>query len=198
MEYRITICFLLPLHYIPKYIRDHLQRVILTLYGPRLSWRLLIAIFTHDLGYATCRDIDGPTGTRHPELGARLTTALCDPRPTRTPIPTPWGTLTLGPWGLFTLLHSRTYAAHLGRPPSRLCAADKLAITFEPAYLPRAHLSGEIREYLADARAGRHGPVAVLHTPADTRVWYALTRARMTRWAHQHARTCTPQPGGPA
>ena len=53
----------------------------------------------------------------------------------------PW----LGPWGEFVYYHSRFLAKRHGRRPSRLCAADKLAVALEPwwLYLPRVIASGE-------------------------------------------------------
>lgn len=181
------------------------------LYGPVRDPRLALAIIVHDWGYALTRDMDGATGERHVELGARLVTWLCDAPRCRQPVSTPWGTLRLGPWGMFTLLHSRYYARHLGRRPSRLCAADKLAIKLEPAYLARVVLSGEVWEHVRHARAGRYPGVSVDLSDADLRAgtrsprtraalrtWQDATRREMARWAHDHAGALTPHPGGPA
>ncbi|AFD27302.1 hypothetical protein DGo_PB0033 (plasmid) [Deinococcus gobiensis I-0] len=172
-------------------------RAWVALYGPARDARLLLAFLLHDVGYALTSDLDGPQGERHVELGARLMTRLCDPRASRQPRTTPWGTLTLGPWGEFTLLHSRYYARHLGLQPSRLCAADKLAITFEPAYELRVILSGEVQEYLRHAQAGRY-PDVQLPEGAGVRLWATLTKAAMRHWAWTHAAVLTPEPGGPS
>lgn len=173
-----------------------------TLYGPVRDWHLVLAFFLHDLGYAFTPDLDGPQGERHVEFGARWMTLLCDPPASRSQLTTPWGELTLGPWGRFTLLHSRFYAAKLGLAPSQLCAADKLAIHFEPAYLLRVRLSGEVHEYMACARQGRY-PGVSFHAGADRAAqqqWYALARGEMTTWAWRHAAQVSPPPaagGGP-
>jgi hypothetical protein len=65
-------------------------------------------------------------------------------------------------WHDFSLLHSRYFAKRLGLPFSRLCVADKLAITLTPRwlYLLMANWTGEIHEYLkmahhADMTSGR-------------------------------------------
>lgn len=166
------------------------------LYGPVRDPRIVLSIFLHDIGYAFTPNMDGPEGERHVEAGAVLMTLLCDPPSRRQPLSTPWGVLTLGPWGRFTLLHSRFYAAHLGLSPSRLCAADKLAMTLEPFYVQRVRLSGEVWEYLAMARAGRYGH---LDLPEGTgidviRCWAKLTSNRMSAWATLNAPTLTPEP----
>lgn len=185
-----------------------LTRAWRVLYGPIRDPRLYLTFWLHDLGYVLTRDMEGEEGERHVELGARLT-RLCDPPATRQAVPTPWGTLRLGPWGVFSLLHSRYYARHLQRSPSRLCAADKLAISFERGYVTRVTLSGEVWESLACAQAGRYPDVQVdAHhpdlearrlTPVTRTViasWAFATRQAMTRWARQHAWTLTPEPGG--
>lgn len=165
------------------------------LYGPVRDPKLVLAFCLHDVGYALTPNMDGTEGERHVELGARLMTVLCDPPRSRAPLTTPWGMLHLGPWGRFTLLHSRFYAAHLGLTPSRLCAADKLAMTLEPFYLQRVRLSGEVWEYLAQARAGRYGELELPEGGHQAmRHWASLTRDRMHHWATLHAAALTPEP----
>jgi hypothetical protein len=55
-------------------------------------------------------------------------------------------------WHDFALYHSRRYARIDEAQTSKLCAADKLAVCFDPYwfYMLRATLSGEIKEYLKD------------------------------------------------
>lgn len=175
------------------------------LYGPVRDPRLYLTFWLHDLGVLFAADVEGE---RHGELGARIVTLVCDPPATRQPVRTPWGTLSLGAWGRFTLLHSRAYARHLGVSPSRLCAADQLAIAFERLYVTRVLASGEIWASLACAQAGQSAEVT-LHldhpdiaarrqTPLTRSVveaWAFATKRAMTRWAQQHAWTLTPEPG---
>jgi len=105
----------------------------LRLFGPPLDPRLWFAFFLHDIGYIGCTDMDGASGERHPERGARVMRVLFGDK-----------------WGEFTLLHSRSYAKACGRPVSQLCLADKLATAITPAwlYLLLACLTGEIAEYM--------------------------------------------------
>src|SRR4051812_14945623 len=129
------------------------------LYGAPRDPRLWLAFLVHDWGYWGKRNMDGPEGERHVELGARIMTTLFD---------WPWLPKSLwpfaavkkwvvvnydrgdlwwaGPWGQFCLFHSRFYAKRASQPVSRLCMADKLAIALTPAwlYLPVARLSGEL------------------------------------------------------
>jgi hypothetical protein len=91
----------------------------------------------HDLGYWQIEQMDDTIGQTHPLLGGRIMGALFG-----------------AAWGDFTRLHSRYYARREGRPPSPLCAADKLATARVPLwlYLLQCRLSGELAEYLAFAR----------------------------------------------
>jgi hypothetical protein len=104
------------------------------LYGFPTDPRLWVAFFVHDLGYWGKPNMDGPEGERHVEWGATCMAKWFGPK-----------------WGAFCLYHSRFYAKRDGRPYSRLCVADKLAVALEPwwLYLPRVILSGEIWEYMA-------------------------------------------------
>lgn len=123
------------------------------LYG-RPWWREVVCFFLHDLGYLGRRDMDGPDGVRHPELGAAIAGWLFGPR-----------------YRDLVLYHSRTYARMAGVEPSPLCWADKASIAFEPRwwYLLRARMSGEIREYRREAaRAG-----VVRHDASDEQ-WFEV------------------------
>lgn len=108
------------------------------LYGVRPSWRECVCIFLHDWGYWGCETMDGFDGARHPRRGARIA-----------------GWLFGFDFYLLVLLHSRTYAAELGKAPSKLCWADKLSMAYEPQwfYLLRARWTGELAEYRAHAHA---------------------------------------------
>lgn len=121
-----------------------------------LAWRRMFkvwptrkewfCIFVHDLGYWGKPNIDGPEGRTHPGLGARLAHRYVD-RPAIT------GSAA---YYELTLFHSREYAKLAGQEPSLLCWADKYCVVCEPRwfYLLRAKLSGEVREFKANAPVG--------------------------------------------
>lgn len=106
------------------------------LYGQWPDWRTVICIWIHDWGYWGCRSMDGPDGMEHTTLGAEIATFLFG-------------------WEYEYLLkyHSRYLAIRDKLPPSMLCWPDKLSMMYDPNwfYLFRAKLSGEIREYHANA-----------------------------------------------
>jgi hypothetical protein len=114
--------------------------------------RLWAAFFLHDVGYIGKEDLDGAEGDTHPELGGRIMAALFGES-----------------WGEFTKLHSRFFASLEGRPPSALCAADKLATTIVPKrlYLALIHLSGEVDKYLAHFREAFAGDLSAKHLIVD-------------------------------
>lgn len=172
------------------------------------AWFVFIA---HDWGYVGRSDMDGPVGEAHPFWCARLASALFDGTAERVEVeyaekqviaecrldlPGPPGRgqlfcwvfecADLGPWGLFALLHSRHLAKTLNLHPSRLCAADKLSLTYTPwwLYLPGVVASGEVEEYMELARA-RGAAVGVSHR--SKREWYETMRAYCARWAIEHA-----------
>lgn len=133
-----------------------------SLYGRWPNAWQLVAIFCHDLAYWGCNSIDGPDGTQHPLGGARLTrkiVRLFAPERAEQAYE-------------LALYHSRFFAAQEGREPSALCWADKYSVWFDPwgAYLVRAHLSGEIREYIKNAPKWVQG--SSLH-------WHAWYRNRV-------------------
>jgi hypothetical protein len=102
------------------------------LYSRWPTWEELLCIVVHDWGYWGKDNMDGAVGKEHPWFGAQL------------------ATLMLGiEWGEFTLRHSRSMCKLEGLEPSKLCWADKVAITFEPEqfYLWRCRLAGELAEY---------------------------------------------------
>lgn len=150
------------------------------LYGFPFDPRLWVAFFVHDLGYIGKPNMDGPEGETHPELGASIMH---------------WFDIFRGNWKWhdFSLLHSRYYAKTLGKQPSRLCIADKLAIALTPAwlYLPLVRATGEIHEYMAHAKhrlVGNHQISAeerkkLLGSQQD---WYAGVQSYCHRWAYEH------------
>jgi len=107
------------------------------LYGFPRDWRLYLAFFVHDLGYAGKENIDGPEGEEHVHFGAAVMRRLCGRE-----------------WEEFTRSHSRYWAKKTGRPYSRLCVADKLAFVLTPLwlYIPMTRWTGELAEYMRRAR----------------------------------------------
>lgn len=127
------------------------------------NWKELVCIVIHDWGYWGSPNMDGAEGEKHPEYAAKVASFWLDTNfekvfetERKTGIfltkeelkalePTEWK------WHYFCLLHSRHYAKRHHMIPSRLCWADKLSIKYDPwwFYLPRAWLSGELKEYRA-------------------------------------------------
>jgi len=162
------------------------------LFGFPSDPRLWVAFFVHDLGYWGKPNMDGPEGETHPELGARIMHALFDKGPTSIPT-VPCGRMymsTRWEWYHFSLLHSRYYAKNLGLPFSRLCLADKLSFALTPRwlYLPAVCATGEIREYLknaknADTKAG-HWKAA--DYSQNLKLWHSELCAYMRKWVAEH------------
>ncbi len=136
------------------------------LYGFPWDPRLWVAFFVHDMGYWGKPNMDGPEGETHPELGGRI-----------------MGRLFGRQWHDFCLLHSRFYSKRLGRPFSRLCVADKLAIalTWLWLYIPMARLTGELAEY----RRGQRGRAEVVVGESDWD-WCRHVQAYCRAWAWEH------------
>lgn len=161
------------------------------LFGFPWDPRLWVAFFTHDLGYIGKPNLDGPEGEEHPLLGARIMTLWFDPDPEIDWEAIRWSGKRhvfvhgepFGKWGQFCLLHSRYYVKRLGLPFSRLCVADKLAFTLTPRwlYLPMVNATGEIHEYLQNAK--QHLNVADYRTQAD---WHADLCQYMRGWVAAH------------
>ena len=151
------------------------------LYGFPFDPRLWAAFIVHDWGYWGKPNTDGAEGERHVELGAAIMHRLFD-RPCKLCDEAGLVANHGNQWQHFTLYHSRFYAKRDRQSPSRLCAADKLAIGLTPAwlYLPLARLSGELAEYM-EGEAAR--------TPAGTRSprqWYGDVQRYCTAWAYEH------------
>jgi hypothetical protein len=136
------------------------------LYG-RPSWKEMVCIFVHDLGYYGKPNMDGKEGEMHPVLGADIAHSLLDPVDSFN-------------YRDMCLYHSRTCAKKYGVPPSKLCWADKLCIKYDPwwFYLMRALLSGEVYEYLGDAIKSE-----LLPSTATYRQWFTWARERGVRVA---------------
>lgn len=154
------------------------------LYGFPWDPRLWVAFWVHDLGYWGKESMDDPEGELHPLWGARVMTWLFD-RKSKLKVmpirhdhqdqygnPRMWLIERFGPWGRFVLFHSRYLAKRHRAKFSRLCVADKLAISLEPwwLYLPRVYASGEIREYMDKAK--EHHPDMDPNT-SNARAWFA-------------------------
>lgn len=142
------------------------------LYGFPFDPRLWVAFVVHDLGYIGKPNMDGPEGEQHPYFGAEIMRIFGKN------------------WRDFSLLHSRYLAKKIGKPYSRLCVADKLAIALTPAwlYLPMVRWTGEINEYLkmakdADATSGRF---KAGDYSANVKAWHTELCRYMREWVAAH------------
>jgi len=136
------------------------------LYGFPFDPRLWIAFIIHDWGYWGCPNMDGPEGKGHPYWASRFM----------------WKWFGAG-WDDFCLFHSRSLAKTFNQNPSKLCRADKMVTSLEPAwlYLPRVRWTGELDEYMR-AKKGTFTPEAETLTPKD---WYARLGRRTREWAER-------------
>lgn len=175
------------------------------LFGFPWDPRLWFVFFLHDIGYFGKPNMDGPEGETHPYFGAWVMSLLFD-WPCALKRGVFWDCVMcrwMGPWGLFTLLHSRYLAKRLGLEPSRLAIADKLVIAIEPSwlYLPRAIASGEIEDYFEQAKKcqpDKGGDFRLLETREalqkikdggelrDPWLWHRGVRAYMQIWVDKH------------
>lgn len=135
------------------------------LYGFPLDPRLWLAFFLHDAGYWGLPNMDGPEGEAHVEPGARLMAWLFGEE-----------------WGDFCRYHSRSWAAAAGKPVSRLCVADKLAVVLMPRwlYLLLVRFSGEDREYMALCESGKYAALGVV--TVDRITWHASMVGYLAGW----------------
>lgn len=153
------------------------------------AWRFLhgrwpnfpewVCIFCHDLGYWGCPNMDGDLGQRHPEFGAKIAGRIMY-NYARWRGHTPADAEFFRELYIkFTLFHSRFYAKRAGAPVSELFMADKLSIAFEPRwwYLLRATLSGEIKEYLANAQKHLNLP-----NPMPKKEWHHWYERKVISW----------------
>lgn len=150
------------------------------LYGFPRDYRLWVAFLVHDLGYIGCPNMDGPEGEKHVLWGAAFMRRLFGDE-----------------WGDFCLYHSRFWAKRDGKPFSRLCVADKLAVALEPwwLYLPRVVATGEVKEYLALAGGRNNSKYAgepnnkyeTMGLETGTlRGWHRTMTSYLRRWAMEH------------
>lgn len=151
------------------------------LYGFPLDPRLWVAFFVHDLGYIGKANMDGPEGETHPLLGARIMHILFDRPAMVWKDREDWASTN---WYDFTLYHSRYYAKAAGQPFSRLCVADKLAFCLTPKwlYLPMVKLTGELAEYLENAKHGASRGV----TNRNPSEWHDSLNRYMREWVRLH------------
>lgn len=146
------------------------------LYGFPWDPRLWVAFFVHDLGYWGKPNIDGPEGETHVEFGARIMFVFGKD------------------WSDFSKYHSRFYAKKDSVNYSRLCVADKLAVSLEPMwlYLPRVNWSGEIHEYMKLATKSKYDgePVNKYESMAlsldSQKDWFKAMTSYLRRWSNEH------------
>jgi len=140
------------------------------LYGRWPCGWLLLAIFLHDIGYVGCPNMDGPEGKQHPRRGARwMYHIFLWFRPGEYDEAREWHDL--------ILFHSRSLCKASFAQPSKLCDADKLSMLYDPEwfYLLRAQLSGEIREYRANAED-------FIRSSEPNYVWFRWLRQKMQQY----------------
>lgn len=153
------------------------------LYGRWPMMHEWICIFCHDLGYWGKPNMDGVEGQSHPEFGAliaaKLVTRYVELRHGHSYEDAKF----LGELAAkLTLFHSRFYAKRANHEVSALFLPDKLSLLFEPRwfYLLRATLSGEIREYMANAGDRVPGP----KTKRSWHAWYERKVLSMLASSH--------------
>jgi hypothetical protein len=153
------------------------------LYGFPLDPRLWFAFFLHDLGYLGKPNMDGEEGESHPEFGADLMHFLFDKPAFVAKGREAWASQK---WYEFCLYHSRYYTKKTGGIPSKLCFADKLSFCYTPrwAYLPMVRFTGELAEYLENARKSD----SPNWTPCgdDPIAWHIQLSEYMTKWVATH------------
>jgi hypothetical protein len=163
------------------------------LFGFPYDPRLWVAFFVHDLGYIGKPNMDGIEGEAHPMLGARIMSFLFDYiEDEKRPWLWLWDGDTrrcFGDWGKFSLLHSRYYAKSLSREFSRLCVADKLSFSLTPRwlYIPMVLLTGEIYEYLKEAKTADNGSCFKQGDYSGRLYeWHAALKTYMEKWVEEH------------
>jgi len=155
------------------------------LFGFPWDPRLWLAFIVHDLGYWGKPNMDGPEGETHVELGANIMFWLCEVPRTIFKDINKLPDEELFKWYNFSLYHSRYYAKKNEALPSKLCFADKLSFALTPRwlYLPMVNATGEIHEYLKNAKKAetKHWkPVE------GQKVWHAQLCEYMIKWVEEH------------
>jgi hypothetical protein len=157
------------------------------LYGFPWDFRLWVAFIVHDWGYWGCSEMDGPNGgDMHPRLGAEIMHKLFD-KMLYYSDPQSCYRLQSNEWYYFCMCHSRFLSKQLCRQPSKLCMADKLSLGLEPwwLYLPRAWVSGELKEYMKSAQPeGKHGHMNCANVSVIT--WYKAVQKYLVNYAFEH------------
>jgi hypothetical protein len=89
-------------------------------------------------------------------------------------------------WYEFCLYHSRYYTKKTGGTPSKLCFADKLSFCYTPrwAYLPMVKLTGELAEYLENAK--KSDSPNWKPCGDDPVAWHKQLSAYMAKWVETH------------
>lgn len=152
------------------------------LYRAWPTWREAVAIACHDLGYWGCPNIDGIEGKDHPWFGAWLASKIVgwiawkrSPDPDFDWLFPRRFSFCLQTFDL-ALYHSRDTARDQNHPVSKLYAADKFCIFYDPFWLYRlrARLSGEFAEFKLNAIKTGH-----LQPGATDRQWFDFYRANI-------------------
>lgn len=142
------------------------------LFGFPLDPRLWVAFFVHDIGYLGKPNMDGEEGEQHPLVGAQIMYSLFGHE-----------------WWKFCAYHSRFLAKKNNATPSRLCIADKLAITLTPwwLYLPMVNWTGEIKEYMAMSVQNGNTKYAFMSIDHKSqRQWYLNMQNYLVKWVAEH------------
>lgn len=170
------------------------------LYGFPWDPRLWVCFFVHDLGYFGKPNMDGPEGEQHVEFGAYWVSRLFDRKFEGWFDSWYWcGPETLNGyrldyWGKMCLYHSRYYSKKHNAEPSKLCFADKLSLYYTPAwlYLPMVILTGEIEEYLENAKKADLNHWRAMYFQGQLgynifiKAWYAQLQQYMHDWVYEH------------
>lgn len=155
------------------------------LYGFPWDPRLWVAFFVHDIGYLGKPNMDGPEGEKHVEFGAKVMHFLFDRPAFVIKNLQPWASRD---WHNFCLYHSRHYAKQDGAKPSRLCFADKLAFCYQikPLYLWMTKATGELDEYLRNAKYWNNGEYVQRVGQPDAGQWYDDLCVWITKYVEDH------------
>jgi hypothetical protein len=131
------------------------------LYSFPLDPRIWLSFFLHDIGYIGKSNMDGPEGKTHPLLGAKIMSIFGKK------------------WYDFNKYHSRYYIKLDNKEPSKLCYADKLAISLEPnwLYIPRTTWTKEINEYIKDWESKTKRKVT------SKKEWFNEVKQYLRKWA---------------
>jgi len=153
--------------------------------------KLWVCFFVHDWGYWGKKEMDGPEGDKHPEVGAGIAHSLLDrvlyyePNGPHSQIGDDYPVKDTE-WYKFCLYHSRFYAKSAGAKPSKLCIADKLAMAYYPTWLFvfLATITGEIKDYMSDKSQAKHQSMGLDYSTPRT---FTRTCAEYLRkYAHDH------------